>query len=260
MRPELIKKVFTGDPDKLPAGEANVALEPVLGQRSLLLLDGPEHVRQRRLMLPPFHGERMRAYADTMRAITERIVASWPLDRPFALHGHMQRLTLEVILRTIFGVEEGAKSRALGDALAEMLNSMSSPLFAIGTLPPLRHELWGYSPWAAFLRMRARIDELLYAEIARRRASHSAAKNGKPAKDDVLSILLDARDENGEGMTDVELRDELLTLLAAGHETTATSLCWGFDLILRERDGTLVFVEVRKRAGRAFGGAAASVG
>ena len=231
VRPEAIKQVFTGDPENFRAGEANVALEPVVGQNSELLLDGAEHARQRRLMLPSFHGERMRAYAKTMLAITEEVIGRWPMERPFALHPHMQRLTLAVILRTIFGVEDGAVgSGPLGDALAALLDGLSSPLLAIGTLPPLRKELFGLSPWAAFRRLRDRVDRAIYGEITRRRAARASAAT---AKDDVLSILLEAVDDSGRAMTDRELRDELVTLLAAGHETTATELCWAFELILR---------------------------
>jgi unspecific monooxygenase len=229
VRPEAVKRVFTADPDKLRAGEANVALEPVVGKNSVLLLDGAEHVRQRRLMLPPFHGDRMRAYASTMRELTDRMIDSWPIGRELSLHPYMQKLTLGVILRTIFGLEDGSRNRALGDALAGLLDRLSQPISAVGTLPPFRKRLWGLSPWAGFLRAKARVDELIFAEIARRRQERGA---GRTAGEDVLSMLLDARDEDGKGMTDVELRDELMTLLAAGHETTATELCWALDAIL----------------------------
>ncbi len=226
VRPETIKKVFTGDPDKLRAGEGNSALAPVLGPRSVLLLDGEEHLRQRRLMMPPFHGERMRAYAQIMQSITERTMARWPNDRPFRLHPEMQRITLDVILRTIFGVDEGKGSKELGDALANLLDELSNPIATIATMPALRHRAWGLSPWAAFERRMKRVDDLVYAQIRRRREAQTKG-------DDVLSMLLEAKDEDGVAMTDGELRDELITLLGAGHETTATALCWAFESILR---------------------------
>ena len=233
VRPDAIKTIFTGDADKLRAGEANIALEPVVGTRSVLLLDGAEHLRQRRLMMPPFHGERMLAYARTMRDVTGRIVDDWAVGEKITLHAHMQRLTLEIILRTIFGADEGAELTHLRDAIAGFLDHMASAVTMIGTLPPLRRDAWGMSPWAAFKRVRAKVDAEIFEVIARRRAERAA---GAPARDDVLSMLLDARDEDGAKMTDEELRDELMTLLSAGHETTATELCWAFDKILRAPD------------------------
>jgi cytochrome P450 len=228
VRPEMIKQIFLGDTEQFRAGVANIPLEPMVGRRSVLLLDGAEHVRQRRLMMPPFHGERMAAYARTIREITERISDDWPRERPFALHPHMQRLTLEVILRTIFGVERGERLEALRDAIAALLDRTSTVTSMVGTIPPLRRDFGGISPWAAFKRCRKRVDDLIYSEIAARRAS------GLERRDDVLSMLIGARDENGEAMTDEELRDELMTLLVAGHETTATALCWAFDAVLRD--------------------------
>ncbi|MFT3774914.1 MAG: cytochrome P450 [Minicystis sp.] len=223
--PELVKQVFTGDPDELRAGEANVFLEPLVGPRSVLLLDGPEHLRQRRLMMPPFHGERMMAYARTMREITEQIIDTFPAGRPFSLHPYMQRITIEIILRTVFGVEDGAHLDELREALTRLLDRQSSLLASLGTIPMFRRSVLGLSPWDGFLRDRARADALIYAQIARRRADPTPQA-------DVLSMLLDARDEQGRPMSDAELHDELMTLLAAGHETTASMLCWAFELIL----------------------------
>ena len=222
--PEDIKRVFTGDPDVLHAGEANAPLEPLLGARSVLLLDGAEHIRQRRLMMPPFHGERMVAYGRAMRDAALRMVARWPVGREFSLQPHMQRATLEIILRTIFGAADEDELAALGVALARLLERVTSSTSAIFTLPPLRHEVFGLSPWARFRREVERSDALIHERIARRRA--------EGPREDVLSLLLQARDEDGRPMTDAELRDELMTLLVAGHETTATMLCWAFDLLL----------------------------
>jgi cytochrome P450 len=227
--PEMIKQALTADPDVARAGEANEIMAPLLGQRSVLLLDGPEHLRQRRLMMPPFHGEHVLAYAATMRSITEREIARWPVGEPFALHAHMQRITLDIILRTVFGVDEGAQLEDLRDALTRVLDRQADPIQAISQIPKLRRSFLGLTPWDGFLRDVKRADALIYRQIARRRAD--AAAGGK-RRDDVLAMLLEARDEQGQPMTDVELRDELVTLLAAGHETTATMLCWAFDLVL----------------------------
>ena len=222
--PDDIKRVFTGDPDVMHAGEANAPLEPLLGPRSVLLLDGPEHIRQRRLLLPPFHGERMVAYGRQMRDAADRMVDRFPRGRAFSLQPHMQRATLEIILRTVFGAEDEEEIGELRVVLANVLDRITSPVSAVATLPAMRRDVFGLSPWAYFKRQVARADALVYARIERRRAAEP--------RDDVLSLMLQARDEDGRPMTDAELRDELVTLLVAGHETTATMLCWTFDLLL----------------------------
>jgi len=227
--PRDIQRVFTADPDVVPAGDANRVIEPVVGPRSVVLLDGREHIRHRRLLMPPFHGERMLAYAETMREVTEQVVDTWPSRRTFALHPSMQRITLDIILRAIFGAKDGEDLTELREALARLLDLLSSGRAALFILQPLRYELGGLSPWASFLRLRDSTDRLVYRQIARRRAE---ARAGTSRGDDVLSMLLDARDEQGSALSDVELRDELMTLLIAGHETTATMLCWTFDLLL----------------------------
>lgn len=229
VHPDLVRQVFTGDPDVMRAGEANDILRPLLGSRSVLLLDGKEHVRQRKLLLPPFHGERVAAWGRTMREVTERIVASWPRGKSFSLHPHMQRITLEVILRTVFGVDEGSQLGDLRDSLTVILDRQSSPLQAFFTMPAMRRSFLGLTPWDGFLRDLAHADTLIHRQIARRREER---RRGEPPRNDVLSMLLEARDEEGQPMTDGEIRDELVTLLVAGHETTATMLCWTFDFVL----------------------------
>jgi cytochrome P450 len=228
--PEDVRRVFTGDPAVFHAGEANAPLEPLIGPRSVLVLDGAEHVRQRRLMMPPFHGERMMAYGKTMREVAEGALAGLPAGRRVSLLKPMQQMTLEIILRTILGADDEGERAELGAALTAMLDRITSGLATIFTLPPLRHEAFGLSPWAAFRRAAAHADRLIYARIARRRGE--LARPGGPARQDILTMLLEARDEQGQPMTDGELRDELVTLLVAGHETTATMLCWALDLIL----------------------------
>ena len=222
--PALLKAIFSAKPDDARAGEANSILAPVLGASSLLLLDGREHLRQRKLLLPPFHGERMQRYADTITAITEQELARWPVGTPFALRPAMQRITLDVILRAVFGMEEGPHLEELRPLVRDLIDVTRNRL---AVMPWFRFDLGPRSPWGRFLRQRARVDELLYELIRRRQADPHVAD-----RDDVLSMLVQARDENGEAMTPQELRDELVTLLLAGHETTATSLAWCFNLLL----------------------------
>ncbi len=221
--PELIKQVLAADSDVLLAGVGNATLlEPMLGKHSLLTLDGREHLRQRRLLLPSFHGERMHAFERTMREITEASFEQWPIGRPFALHPWMQSITLDVILRTVFGVANPSAHSELRDQLVELLEVAANPwlLFPgmIG-VDPLR------VPWLRITKLKRALDESLYRMIAARRRTAAGGT-------DVLAMMLEARDDQGKGMTDVEVRDELVTLLLAGHETTATSLAWTFDQLL----------------------------
>lgn len=218
--PDAIKEIFTGDPETMHAGEANMVLEPIMGPRSLLMLDGQEHLRERRLMLPPFHGERMHAYGTTMREITLAIAKRIPEGRPVRFHDLTQELTLDVILRTVFGVADGERAHGLRDALRMLLDFGSSPLLLF---PMIQIDLGPRSPWGRMKRLLADVDRLIYAQIRARRA-----ERGERSRDDVLAMLVDARHEDGTAMTDAELRDEMVTLLVAGHETTATTLAWMF--------------------------------
>jgi cytochrome P450 len=223
--PEPIKQIFIGDPEQLRAGEANEPLEPVLGNRSILLLDGAEHLRQRKLMLPPFHGERLVRYGELMAEIADRDLDGWPLGRTFRLQPRLQAITLEVILRVVFGVEEAERLARLRKVLARLMNATARP---VAMAPWLRRDLGPWSPWARFKRMLEEVDATLYEEIAARRSDPRLAD-----RDDIFSMLVRARDEDGQAMTDRELRDELMTLLVAGHETTATALAWTFELLFR---------------------------
>jgi cytochrome P450 family 135 len=221
--PESLKRLFSADRVNTIAPGRNIALRPLLGPGSLLLQEGEEHLRRRRLMLPPFHGERMRAYESTIAEVSAAEIARWPLGEPFALHPSMQEITLEVIMRAVFGVSDPERRDALREGLVALLAESASP-WAIGlTIPPLRR-LPRYRRFAAHA---ARNDELLAAEIAERRADADLAE-----REDILSMLVAAEFEDGSRMTDAELRDQLLTLLLAGHETTATALAWSFDLVL----------------------------
>jgi cytochrome P450 len=226
--PELVKAVFKGSSQHLHAGEANALLGPIVGQRSVLLLDGSEHLRHRRLLLPAFHGQRMLTHTETMRDSTDREIDSWPVGEPFTLLHSMQSLTLRVILKAVFGYEPGPAEQELRRRLRAMIEPLSRPrgLMMISAVVRGRDDRRAAKEFEA--RKRA-VDEVVYEEIARRRQEPDLAQ-----RDDVFSALLLARDEDGGGLSDREVRDELLTLLLAGHETTATGLAWTFDLVLHE--------------------------
>ncbi len=223
--PAAIKALYTERSHGLPPGR-NIVLEPIVGSRSLLILQGADHLAHRKLMLPAFHGERMRAYAPVVEEIVGREIDSWPLGEEFAIHPRMQAVTLEVILRVVFGVAEGPRLQALREVLTTVLEETASPFAQLIGLATRR--FGGRGPWARFEGQLRATDDLLYAEIAERRASGSFEE-----RDDILSMLMQARFEDGSEMSDVDLRDQLLTLLLAGHETTATALAWTFDLLLR---------------------------
>jgi cytochrome P450 len=222
--PDAIRSLFTGDQSDLRAGEANSFMEPVLGPRSVLILDGPEHVRQRKLLLPPFQGSRVEAFRQVARDVTERELAGWRAGTGIVLRERMRALTFEVICRAVFGVAQAERVSRLRERLVAVIDS--SPIFMIAA--PARVDLGPLSPGGRFARRLQAADEVLYEEIERRRNEADLEE-----RSDVLSLLLRARDEEGQGMTREELRDELFTMLAAGHETTATGLAFAFELLLR---------------------------
>jgi cytochrome P450 len=223
--PHAVKRVFTGDPAVFHAGEANATvLEPALGPNSVLTLDEDEHLRQRKLILPPFHGASVTRYGELIREITERDIDSWPRDREFSLRPHTQQITLAVILRAVFGIADGERLEHASRLVDEFARRSHLPT----TIPMLRRHLGRFSPWTRFVRAREALDELIYEEIAARRADPGAGE-----RDDVLSLLLQARHDDGSPMSDTELRDELVTVVGAGHETTATALAWAIERLLR---------------------------
>jgi len=235
--PAMLKELFQASGEQLHAGEANALLGPVLGERSVLLLDGAEHLRHRRLMLPPFHGERMRAYGEAIREATDREIESWPVGEPFSVMASMQSLTLRVIIRAVFGYEAGADADELRRRLRAMIEPVARRrgLLLIGLLDRFGGARRARAA-SRFEAHRRAVDEILYAEIARRRGEPDLEQ-----RSDVFSALLLAQDEQGEhqaggagrgSLSDREVRDELVTLLLAGHETTATGLAWTFDLLL----------------------------
>src|SRR3954447_11740383 len=234
--PAHIKEIYTAPPDVLWPGEGARVLEPIVGMRSVILLDGDAHMTQRKLMLPAFHGEKMERLRDLVQEVTEREIANWPSEP--TLHPLFQALTLEIILRAVFGFDDGPRLDSTRAALARLLKYGDSPL----TLIPgpagedtrtQEGQDWVFralnraGPLKGFLDVRAEVDRRVFELIAERRDAGSE-------RDDVLSMLLAAKHEDGSPMSDEELRDELMTLLVAGHETTATTLAWAFERLARE--------------------------
>jgi cytochrome P450 len=222
--PDEIRAVFQAPPDVLHPGEGAHILEPLVGRNSVILLDEDPHLEQRKLMLPAFHGERMQRLSGLMSELAEREVGSWPLEEPVALHARLRNLTLEIILRAVFGLERGAQLDTLREVLTGLLAFGDSPL---SLFPPAHRLLAGRRPAAEFERLGAHADQLIYELIDERR---SAGGEG----DDVLALLLQARHGDGSEMSAEELRDELMTALVAGHETTASQLSWSLDRLARE--------------------------
>ena len=227
-QPAAIKEIFTGDPEVLLAGRGNEVLRPVFGPNSILLLDGARHRRERKLLMPPFHGERMRLYGSIMHEIVDRSIDDWPVEQVFPIHKYMQRITLEIILRTVFGVDEGETLSRLRTLLVEFLRLIgSSPVLLVRRL---QVNLGPLTAWKRICHLGREIDRLLYAEIAR------CKKEALQERTDVMAMLVAARDEDGQPMTDDEIRDELVTMLVAGHETTATALSWVVHRLLQNPD------------------------
>ncbi len=226
--PDHIRQVFTGDARVFHAGEGNRVLLPVLGEHSVLLLDEGSHLEHRRLLLPPFHGKRMQSYQGLMERVAREEIDRWPHGEPYRLRPRMQALTLEIILRAVFGIEDGERLERLRLALRRVLNLLSDPRVLL--LPVLMGpERLSRSP--TFQRLLASVDEPIYAEIAERRHAPNLDQ-----RSDILSMLLEARHQDGQQIGDQELRDELVTLLVAGHETTATALAWAVERLARHPD------------------------
>jgi cytochrome P450 len=219
----LIEQMFKWKPADYNVSEPRRMMEPVTGPSSLLLLDGERHLRMRKLMLPPFHGEAIAHYAELIGEITDREIDAWRPGEVIRTRTVAQTITMEVIIRAVFGITDPDRIAELKRLLPRL--SSINPILAVEFV---RKDLGPLSPWGRFIRIRKRVDAMIYEEIARRRPE--AANNGR---DDILGLLLSARDEDGNPLTDQELRDELITLLLAGHETTATSIGWTFERLLR---------------------------
>ena len=217
--PEVVKEVFTAPPEVLHPGQGARILEPVVGVNSVILLDEGAHMSQRKLMLPAFHGEKMQRLSGLVAEVAEREVATWPRGEPIPLHPRLQALTLEIILRAVFGVDPGGRFDALRRRLNTILEVGASPSSMLPVLQRGRR-------WRQFVRDREETDSLLFELIDERRRDPGE-------RDDVLAMLLEARHEDGSPMSAQELRDELMTLLVAGHETTASELAWAFERLAR---------------------------
>lgn len=239
--PQALQQIFSADSSQLEVGRGNSILKFMLGSNSLLLLDGDSHQRQRQLLTPPFHGDRMRAYGEAICEITHQITDSWKVGKPFDLRMPIQEITLRVILRVVFGFDEGPRLEKIRQLLSSLLDSMGSPVTSVGLFFPfLQKDFGAWSPWGRMLRLVEQIDEMIYGLIRERRGE------SEQNRQDILSLMMSARYDDGQAMTDEELRDELMTLLTAGHETTASALTWAFywidhlpevrDKLLRELD------------------------
>ncbi|MCV7230409.1 cytochrome P450 [Mycolicibacterium komossense] len=231
--PDVVKEVFTGPRELLHAGQANRILRPFVGANSVLLLDGDAHMEQRRLLMPPFRGSHLTSYTDTMTAVAQSAIAGWPRGEPIRLHPLMQSLTLEIILRVVFGLNEGAR---LDHLRAELVRTLAA---SAGVAGQMLLVLGPRKVRAALIRKLFRnVDRLLYAEIDERRRCGDLEE-----RSDVLSVLLRTRHEDGRPMSNVEIRDELMTLLLAGHDTTATALAWMVERLVRHPDDQARLVE-----------------
>jgi hypothetical protein len=221
--PQDIKEVFQAPPDVLHPGEGARILEPIVGPNSVILLDEAPHLEQRKLMLPAFHGERMQRLEGLMSELTEREIESWPTHRPVVLHERLQSLTLEIVLRAVFGLERGATLDRLRGLLTDILQFAENP---ISLLPFAQRMLAGRGPMGRLERLGEEADTLIFELIDERRSCDESGP-------DVLALLLSARHEDDSPMSDTELRDELVTALVAGHETTASQLSWGIEMLSR---------------------------
>lgn len=241
--PEHVREVFASAGEDMHGGKIAGALRPFLGDRSVIVLDGGEHRAMRKLVMPPFQGERMHAYGREMVELTHASIDRWPVGRVFAVHEPLQKITLDVILRTVFGMDDAAERERLGAQLTRLTHLASWPPLL---LPQVQRDLGPWSPWGRFVRESRAADAALLGEIARRR------RDGTAGRTDILSMFLGVRDEDGRGLDDQDLRDQLVTLLVAGHETTATALAWTLRWVLAlpaVRDRLLVELHAAQRAG-----------
>jgi cytochrome P450 len=223
--PDQIRELFITPAELLHAGEALRRLEPLVGPSSVIVLDEDDHLRRRRVMLPALHGEGMARLGDFVTDAAEREISSWPSGQPFETHRGFQNIALEVILRAVFGVDRGERLERLRDLVVQILLFSEHPLLILMTAKPFQGRS---GPFGRFYRLRARLDQLIYEQISLRRAE------GEEARDDILALLLQAEHEDGSPLSDVEIRDELMSTLIAGHETTASQMAWTLERLSRE--------------------------
>ncbi|MBP5971937.1 cytochrome P450 [Brasilonema sp. CT11] len=224
--PEAIAECFAVPAKDLDFKKATHVFEPLFGENSIVLQEGRSHNRQRQLLMPPFHGDRMKTYGQVICQITENIIQNWTQGKSISVQHVMPDITLQIILQVVFGISPGVRYEKLKQLLSSLLEDVTKPLYStFFFFPPLQKDLGAWSPWGNFQKRREEIDKLIYAEISERRLSNDASRT------DILSLLMSARDENGQQMTDKELRDQLVSLLLLGYETTAAVLAWLFYLI-----------------------------
>ncbi|MUG98436.1 cytochrome P450 [Scytonema sp. UIC 10036] len=221
--PQALQQILTSDTKEFEApSDWNTVFEPMLGKNSVITLSGEAHRRQRQLLMPPFHGDRMKVYGQVMSQVTEEVMSQWQIDKPFSVRNAMQAIALRVIMQAVFGLYNSDRAEEIEKTLCLLLDERENTPIRVLQLyfPALQKDLGPQSPWGKFLRNRAKAHQLLQEEIQERREQPDASRT------DILSLLMAATDEDGQPMTDEELRDELMTLLIAGHETTATGLTW----------------------------------
>jgi cytochrome P450 family 135 len=239
--PDHVKQVFTADPDVVRTGETNRFLLGLVGDRSILVLDEPDHMAERRLLLPPLHGDRVQGYGELIAEVAREEVERWPRGEPFRLWPSMQAITLDVIVRVVFGIAEPARIGRWRKLLKTLLDTGTSPRFV--ATQALLASLRKRPTFDGYHRLLGPVDAAIHDEIARRRGAADLAQ-----REDILSVLMQARYEDGSPLTDAQLRDELITLLVAGHESTATMLAWTFERLVRHPD-KLARVRDEARAG-----------
>lgn len=234
--PQALQQILTNDRKQFSApGKYNEILTPLIGHLALTSLDGEQHKRERKLLMPSFHGERMHSYGQLISKITEKVFSQFFENEPFIARQAMQQISLQVILQAVFGLYEGDRYAAIAGLVRKMLNYFNSPVNSIFLFfPILQKDLGVWSPWGAFLRTKKQLDDLIYQEINERRQSLSSNRI------DILSLLLEAKDENGQGISNQQLHDELMLLLFAGHDTTALAMSWALYWIHR-------YPEVKKK-------------
>ncbi|ACK65183.1 cytochrome P450 [Rippkaea orientalis PCC 8801] len=221
--PQAIQQILTNDRKQFSSpSQYNQLLQPLVGDNSTIMIDGDRHRKRRQLVMPSFHGERLKTYGELTVRITKEVLNQLPTGQPFLGRPTMQSISLKVIMEAVFGITQGERYEKLQRLLGQLTDLFESPVTSALLFFPSLQKDWGsWSPWGKFLRQRQQIDELIYAEISDRRSHQD------PNRTDILSLLIEARDEAGEPLSDQELRDELMTLLIAGHETTATAMTWG---------------------------------
>ena len=225
--PAVVKEIFALDHAEVDTGDWNQVMQPMVGNHSILLLNGAPHQRQRKLMMPPFHGDRLRTYGQLIVDITRQVSADWQPGKSFVARSPMQELTLGVILQAVFGFREGAGLARIQQLMSTLLDTFAYPISASFLFfPGLQKDLGAWSPWGKFVRLREEVRSLIYAEISDRRQLLQSSDEAQTNRTDILTLLIQARDENGEAMSDEELHDELVTMLLAGHETTASAAVW----------------------------------